>query len=304
MVSKFFEGVKGEVSLIVYGSREMYEFAKKIEEISGKVRVEYVDDVEPELEIPAIAFKDVKIFFHAIPEHMELEAFLTAIKMVSTEEKMSFEPCCRVITFVSVFCPNCRMSVDSFNRLAVKSRISHHIVDATMFEDLAEKYEVRSVPTTIIGDFKIVGAVNEKQAVEWLERTEKRDFFDYFAEKLLAGDIEEVKKQVFEKPELAEVLAELMSHREFMVRLGAMAAIESLWNRNPEIVKSAKEVIRGLLSHEDVRIREDAAMMLGIIGDVRDVEFLREAAEEGGRVSDSANEAIKKIVGKEGKEDG
>ena len=71
-----------------------------------------------------------------------------------------------------------------------------------------------------------------------------------------------------------------------------MVAMEELAKENPEIVKKVKDKIRELLKHEDERIRQDVAMLLGDIGDESDREFLEELLKEGGYVEESAREAI------------
>ncbi len=297
LVQKFMKQLSGKVFLVVYNSKEMLEFVEKLAEVSSNVEYEFNSNVEPTLKLPAIGFRDAKIFFHCVPKYAELESFLAAMKVVARlkrEENVS----CTVITFVSQFCPNCRASVDALNKLAVQLGIEHHIVDVSMFPDFANKYDVASVPTTYICDLRFVGVLSEDEAKMWIEEGAKQNYYEYFAEKLKNGEIE-VVKDVAAKKGLGRVLAELMAHREFMVRLGAMAALESLSKDRKDIAEQAKEVIVKLLKHEDERIREDAAMMLGIIGSSEDIKHLAELAKEGGRVGMSAEEAIKIIRGKE-----
>lgn len=294
LVSRFLEKLEKKVEITVYESKEMLEFVRELAELGDKISVNFVSKPEKTLGIPAIQINGKEIYFHAIPKHTELESFLTALKLVSKNKRdLNFN--CEVLTFVSQFCPNCRMTADSINAIASRSYVKHHIIDVSMFPDFAEKFDIKSVPTAIIGEFRFVGAMNEDEAKFWIEKISEGDYIEYFTEKLQNGDIEEVKRIVIKKPELAKVLAKLMSHREFMIRLGSMAAIEALWKIDPKIVLSAKDEIIKLLKHNDERIREDAAMMLGIIGDTSDIEHLENAAKEGGRVSDSAEEAIGKI---------
>jgi thiol-disulfide isomerase/thioredoxin len=290
--------LRREITLIVYQDEEMKKFADEIASLSDMVCVKFLPEPEPVLGIPAIGFEGAKILFHGIPKHTELESFLTAMKMISNTPEKTIRQKTRetvIITFVSTFCPNCRASVDAVNSIAIKRGLEHHVVDTSYFPSLAKKYNIESVPLTIIGNFRISGAMTESEVEKWIEMHESGDYHDYFAEKLIGGEIEEVKKLVLQNRELITTLAELMSHREFIVRLGAMAAIEALHKIDPQITEAAKDVILKMMKHDDARIREDAAMMLGIIGNDEDIALLEEVAGEGGRVGDSAFEAIGNI---------
>ncbi len=287
------------VELVVYSSTEMLDFVKRLADATDKIVYRFVDEPEPTLKLPAIGFQSVRIFFHTVPDRLELESFLAAVKAVSRLGSNRTDAAdLLAITFVSKYCPNCRATVDALNNLAIKRGIEHHVVDVGMFPEIAEKFKVTSLPTAFIGDLRFVGAMSEDEAEMWVEAALKGDYYEYFASRLMRGDIETVK-EIAAKKKMGRVLAELMAHREFMVRLGAMAAIEALASENKEIADQAKEVVIELLDHEDERIREDAAMMLGIIGGRDDVEVLSKLAKKGGRVGDSAEEAIENIRGRE-----
>ncbi len=290
---KFVEKLECKLSLVVYGSEELLRFVEELSE-SGKVEYRFVDGNEPTLHMPAIEIEP-GIFFHFLPKHSELEAFLAALK-ARCSVKRSDNVDCLVITFVSEFCPNCRAAVDAFCKACMRLGAEYHIVDVN--SDLAARYSITSVPTTFVCDFKFVGAMSDVEAEKWILDASRGEYSDYLAEKLRNGELEIVKELVREK-KLGGVLAELMAHREFVVRLGAMAALEAL-AEDEEIVCEARSVISSLLKHEDERIREDAAMMLGLLGSDEDIVALAEAAKSGGRVGDSAEEAIKKIRRREG----
>ncbi len=294
LVKKSLEDLEGEITLTVYESKDMLEFVEKLSEVSGRIDIKFIESSEPALKLPAIRVGESKIFFHGIPQYSELESFLYALKLVAKG--------CRgggdfmITTLVSRICPNCRKTVDSINRLAVKKGLEHHVVDVNSFPEMAERYDVCSVPTAIIGEFRLTGAMDEDEIKKWIEAASKGESYTYLLEKLMNGEIDEVIRFGMVR-DIGKELAMLMAHPEFMVRLGAMAAIESLNEKKPESVAGAKDVIRDLLMHEDERIREDAAMMLGMIGGEEDAKYL-ETLRMDGRVGDSIREAIDAIRGR------
>ncbi|WP_290597515.1 MULTISPECIES: thioredoxin family protein [unclassified Archaeoglobus] len=297
LVKEILRNVKKEVILTVFESKEMYEFARKLSEFNEFIKCEFLDYPEPKLRLPAIKLDKSKIFFHAVPRHSELQSFLFALKVVAEKSlrcENEEDADVTIVTFVSQFCPNCQATVNAINKMTQSYCIEHHVVDAELFSEIAEKFGIVSVPTAIIDGMKFTGAMSVQEVEKWIKAAINEDYYEYLAEKLMNGEIEEVKR-VAEDRNIGEELGKLMAHREFMVRLGAMAALEALHEMKPEIAEEARKVITELLNHDDERIREDAAMMLGIIGSEKDIKNLKELIEEGGRIGDSAEEAIKNI---------
>jgi len=283
--------LKRSVMLKVFGSKEIYDYLKNLFSDEDRITFEFNHSPEPNLSLPGVKIDNSEIYFHAVPKQNELQSFIHAIKIVAEGVKEGSE--IRIITFVTPICPNCKATVDSINTLAQKFAIEHHIVDATMFPDFAEKYGVMSAPTAFIGKMKFVGVISLAKAEKYIRDAINGNYRDYIAEKLMGGEMEDVKTLIVEEG-LGELLGELMGHEEFMVRLGAMATAEALKGEK-EIIEGVKKALRKLFKHEDVRIREDAAMMLGILGDEKDVEELENLISEGGRVADSAREAVEEI---------
>ncbi len=303
-ISVALKNLRREVVIVVYADEKLLKFAREISNISEKVKVEFVEEGDPLLGKGAIRVgKEGRVYFHGLPRYTELESFLTALRTSGNGEGEECEGGnIAVLTFVSTFCPNCRSSVDAINSLLSDFMcLEHHVIDIDYLPDLAESFGIESVPTVIVGDFRTTGAMSRVEAERFIAMAVERRYDLYFAEKLMRGEIEEVKSIVSKSPELMRTLAELISHREFIVRLGAMAVIEALHKVDPRITEPARDVIRKLVRHDDVRIREDAVMMLGIIGGEEEIEILKEVAVEGGRVADSVDEAITNIRERIGK---
>lgn len=286
--------LKRSIKLKVFASEEIYDYLKNLFNDEDRIILEFDSSPDPGLSLPGVKIDDSEIYFHAVPKQNELQSFIHAIKIVAEGVKEGSEV--RIITFVTPTCPNCRATVDSINTLAQKFAIEHHTVDATMFPDFAEKYGVMSAPTTFIGKMKVVGAISLSKAEKYIRDAINGDYRDYLAEKLASGEMGDVKTLVVGEG-LGELLGELMGHEEFMVRLGAMATAEALKGEGG-VVEGVKKAVRKLLKHEDARIREDAAMMLGMLGGEEDLEVLENLISEGGRVADSAREAVEEIRGK------
>ena len=149
-----------------------------------------------------------------------------------------------------------------------------------------------ATPTVVIGRIKLVGRVKGDEVLEWIRRG--FDKKEYFAKLLREGSAEDVVREV-KKDGDVDILVDLLTYRDFMVRLGAMVALEEIARENIDLIRNVKNRIRSLLRHEDKRIRQDVAMLLGSIGDEEDKEFLEELLKEEGEIRESAIEAIKEI---------
>ncbi len=303
-VKKILKDLKDEIEIVVVPNKDwkrFEDFAKVLSDISDKVSY-IVEDREGLLVKPALILKKgnrENIIYHAIPIKEELEPFLKTIVMLSKgvemEEVRDLDA--KVIVFVTPICPHCAKVVEAVNNFAVASpNVKSMIVDASMFLDLMQKYDVTSAPTTIINDeIRLTGYVSRDVLLNWLKKAKGEYKKDYFITLLNERRLDEIKDIIAKNPEDVKVLAELLAYEEFMVRFGAMVIMEQIAKENPEIVKLAKDIIRRHLKHDDFRIREDVAMLLGSIGDESDVEFLEELLKEKGEVRDSAIEAIEEI---------
>lgn len=191
--------------------------------------------------------------------------------------------------FISPICPVCPHVVEEICSLPIK-RIE--IIDVFDYPEIAKDYEVMATPTVVMGKVKLVGKVSKEEVLEWIKRGYDRK--EYFVKLLKEGRAEEVVKEVIKEGN-AEVLVDLLTYQDFMVRLGAMVAVEEIAKEKPDLVLKIKDKIRKLLRHEDERIRQDIAMLLGEIGDESDKDFLKDLLKEGGDVEESAREAIEEI---------
>jgi len=294
-----------DVEIVVVPNENWKDFEDFVEVLSKfSDRISYkVEDREGLIAKPAIILKKGKqenVIYNAIPLGEELEPFLKTIVRLSNgfefKEVEEFEA--EIIVFVMPICPHCAKVVETVNSFAVANpKIKSIVIDASRFIDLTQRYEITSAPTTIInGEIKLTGYISKDELLEWLKRASGDYKRDYFVTLLNERRLDEIKDIVTRNPKDIRILAELLAYEDFMVRFGAMVVLEQIHKENPKVIRLAKDVIRNHLKHEDFRIREDVAMLLGSIGDESDVKFLEELLmEESEEVKASAMEAIEEI---------
>ena len=225
---------------------------------------------------------------------VKLDSFLKTVKILR-EAKQNGNLSAEIKVFVSPFCPHCAKVIENVNSLAVENpNVKVEIIDVSVYPELAEKYGITSAPTTIINDsVRLIGYVSKEEVVKWIEKAEDKK--EYFVKLIKDGRLDELLDSIKDENDLG-VVVDLLAYNDFMVRLGAMVVLEEVFKSNPSIVKAVKDKIRKLLKHDDKRIVQDVAMLLGEIGDEEDIKFLKDLVKAGGEVKLSAEEAMEEIA--------
>jgi len=190
-VGKLLKDLENEVKLVMFEeagcehcrpARELVEeLAKLVEKVSAEVhdfRAEadlakkFGVDKTPALIVMGDA--DYGIRFYGVPAGHEFATLLQDIRDVARrdpkladevrEELAKVDKPVKMEVMVLLTCPYCPKAVRTAHRFAMESEhIRGEMIDAAEFQDIAEKYEVRGVPKTVInGKVNVVGAESEK----------------------------------------------------------------------------------------------------------------------------------------------
>jgi len=168
---------------------EAREFLQELASLSKKIKVEVYDfmkDSDKAKEygidkIPAIAMigsKDYGIRFYGLPSGYEFPVFIDDIVDISKgdsrlSEKVkvllkSINKPLHIQVFVTPTCPYCPRMASIAHQMAMESDfIRADTVEIIEFPHLARKYNVMSVPKTVINDtLEFIGALPEDQFLE------------------------------------------------------------------------------------------------------------------------------------------
>ena len=118
-----------------------------------------------------------RVRFFGAPTDNLFEGLLKAVRRASTgENEMSVDLLrdlgrvggnVHLRVFVTPSCPACRPAILSAHCMALASqRIRADVIDATVFIDLAERFEVHSVPTIVLNDRLSVGRISDDKLLE------------------------------------------------------------------------------------------------------------------------------------------
>ncbi len=194
---EFEKTLKGDVKLVVFTSgasacrycRETVMICEEIAELSDKITVEKYDistDAEAAREwgvenAPTILVMAGdgtyrgRIRFTGIPSGYEFISLVEDIKMVSSrdpglkpstvEALKEIEVPIHIRVFVTPTCPYCPRAVTMAHKFAMASeRITGEMVEAIEFPEMANRWNVMSVPHVVINeDVQFVGALPEEE---------------------------------------------------------------------------------------------------------------------------------------------
>jgi hypothetical protein len=208
-----------------------------------------------------------------------------------------------ILLFVAPGCRACPHQIRSVATVTLASpRIAVEIVDATQEPELATQYEVRSVPTTVVGDELImVGVIPAPElALRILEQQGPGADRVVFSSLVESGRIDEAAARLSDG-RATEIFGELWSKSTLESRMGLFLVAEKALEENPlgldPLVPILMEGLQGdgPLSQDDTR-RGDTADLLGRIGN-EDARPVLEALTQDSNpeVAEAAQEALEEL---------
>lgn len=165
------------------------ELLQEVSSLTDKVSLDIYDlDADKETaekygidKVPALVIegeKDFGIRFYGVPSGYEFNSLLNAMENVSRgdielagvirEDLDKLDKEIHVQVFVTPNCPHCPSAVKTAQNFAIYSdKIKADMVEISEFPDLAQKYQVMSVPKVVINEnIDFVGALGDRDYLE------------------------------------------------------------------------------------------------------------------------------------------
>jgi hypothetical protein len=214
------------------------------------------------------------------------------------ERLAALERPAELLVFVGASCPHCPGAVRSANRLALASTlVTVSIVDVQAHSNLAERFNVRAVPLTILdGDLAVTGVVGPAELVD---KILSRDDESHGRELLLSlveqGRFGHAALRIRTAPGAAHFVA-LWDGSATSLRIGLMMAVETALEDDHAALDGLVAGLLPVLRHEDAALRGDTADLLGKIGHRAAADALRALLDDPSRdVAEIASEALEEI---------
>jgi hypothetical protein len=257
----------------------------------NRIRVEYDEEApfagKPSLTLSAGGRKN--IHYLAAPEGPEFGPFLDALLWLGRAKEVPeghlYEPLRNVtepvdvLVLIASVCPHCPHAVRAALGLAMyRPSIEVTVADALQFPDMADRFKVKSTPTTIVnGGLTIVGQISVAQLVDGIIGSGQTSALTAVLRSMIESGRAEDAGTLLSRQDSPEAILPLYMSKEFSLRMGSLVAMEAALEENPRALHPIVSDLSSLLAHEEVGLRGDTAELLGKIGDPTAIPALTEA---------------------------
>ena len=194
--------------------------------------------------------------------------------------------------YVSSLCPHCPRMVRQIVPLCLANdRLKLTIIDGPAFPELAEADHVRSLPTLILDNrFRWAAAVDTDELLDLIASRNPTDLGAASLKGMIQdGDAYGLADMMLEAKTVFPAFVEVLTHPEFSVRLGAMAAIEAVAEKDPALAGQVVAPLMARFAAVDDQIKGDIVYVIGACGGRETEAFLASLAA--GTQNDELREA-------------
>jgi len=257
---------------------------------------------DTDAEHPAIVIGR-RLKYQAVPLGPELSPFLEAAarQMSEMEDALaagaySLEALtvpAHLDIYIAPQCPHCPQTVGQLlPMIQANHNISISIIDGTLFTELADKAQIKSVPTVMLDtDFRWTGTVDMNELTDTIINRDPvklgpktlRSFID-------DGRASDLAQMMIKAQTVFPALIDLITHDLWSIRLGAMVAAEEIaWEDRP-LAGTMIPALEKRFTEVNETVQGDILHVIGETGGPTEVPFLENI------VADAANEELREAA--------
>lgn len=203
-----------------------------------------------------------------------------------------------IIVVTAPGCPNCRQAVEAAETLAsVNPRLTVRVVDATEEPELAARWRVRSVPTTVVDDaLTIVGATSAEALARRLLELEGPDAEKAVLASLVAAGRFDAAATRLEREPGRAAFAALWQGSALEGHMGLMLTAEEAIAGAPDALDGLVEHLLPVLAGAEPALAGNTADLMGLIGSPVARPALEELAESTDPdIAEAATDALERL---------
>ncbi len=289
-------------------SREFHEFCEELTRLVPKIKI---SKVEADPQDPPQIVIGSGLRYQAIPSGFELQPFLEALSAFESNFLKIAEPVkillkknilpASLSIFIAPQCTVCPQMVQKLITLPmVDENLQLTIIDGTLFPDMVETFQIRSVPTILLDDqFRWTGSVPLEELIDAINTRDPLSLGPASLESIIKeGGAGRLAGMMLEAEKLFPAFYDVLTHNKWPIRLGAMVVIEEIAAENRDLAAEALSPLWDRFHEAATQIQGDILYVFGEIGDTRSVAWL-ETVLSGNfdrEVKEAAKEAVEKIT--------
>jgi glutaredoxin len=288
-------------------SRPMEDFCLELQELVPAIAVRTSDEETGPL--PSITI-GARLRYRGRPSGTELDPFFEALSLSTARpaappeplrsQLAHLQPAADILIYVSPLCRFCPGVLRQLLPLPfVSPAVYLTVVDGTEFEELAQKDNVRSVPTTILDQqYRWTGSFSTDQLSDALaQRDPAKAGRPTLERTILDGGAVELAHMMIDRNRIFPAFVELLVEETFSIRLAAMVTVEELAQNAPDLASAFIDPLWERFSETAEPVKGDILYLFGEIGSRRSLPYLETVLAETHHadVLEAANEALQKI---------
>jgi glutaredoxin len=288
-------------------SRDFEHFCDHLTRLIPDIKIKKEEGGQDQL--PALLIGE-RLKFNAIPAGTEIDPFIQAlIGLDSTDPQIpaSLEADLAKLTlpatlevYVAPTCPHCPKTVMELLPLPrITSLVHLSIIDGTLFPERANENKIKAVPTIILdGQFRWTGSIRIDEIIKMMTTRDPRSLGALSLEMMVKeGEAEQLAQMMLGAGEIFPAFYDLMIHKDWSVRLGAMVVMENLIAENADLASRAIIPLWDLFEQMPDQAKGDTLYVFGEIGSQQAIPMLEKVIENPyeAEVKEAAEEALEKI---------
>ena len=300
-----------EIRLVATDDDKRSEFETYCELLAGlSPKIHIKKEREHSQRPPAIGLEP-SILLHALPQGTELPPFIELLlaeskrirRPANENPRRKIEIPAMLKLYVSPACPFCPVMMKKLFPAALTHPAIHLIViDVALFPEMAESDKIKSVPTLIMDDsFRWTGSVDMTDLFNVIRHRDPAKLsMDSLKSMIVNGDAFQLAEMMITEQKIFPAFCDLLTHEEFSTRLGAMAAAETLGEKDRGIASLLIEPLLDRFENQTEQVQGDILYIFGEVGNHRIIPFLNRilSGEYASDVKEAAADALDQISGR------
>ena len=291
-----------------HASQDLFhEFCDNLIRLVPKIKI---SKVEAGPQDPPQILIGSRLRYQAVPAGYELQPFLETLVAHESNSVKIEEPIKILLkknklpASLTVFvAPQCKFCPQIVRQLVVLPMANKHleltIVDGTLFPEMVQTQQIRSVPTTVLDNqFRWMGSVPLEELIDTISTRDPASLSTASLEGIIKeGGAPRLAAMMLEAEKLFPAFYEVLTHDKWPIRLGAMVVVEEIAEANPSLAAELLDPLWGRFHQLPGQIQGDILHVFGEIGDPRSVPWIESvlSGDFDPEVKEAANEALEKI---------
>ena len=165
---------------------------------------------------------------------------------------------------------------------------------------MAQSNRIQSVPTVLLDEqFRWTGSLRLEELVEIMTNRDPAKLGTSTLKRMLKeGNAAQLAEMMLDKERIFPAFLDLLIHKKWPIRLGAMVTMEEIANRNSELAAQVIDPLWERFHQVEDPVKGDIVYILGESGDYKIVPRLQMILDSqyNTEVKEAAKEAIEKIT--------